>query len=122
MSSETTTPGSAVAERFVAFLAERFPFALEIARAAFDAAGGAGATTSEAIESVRTRLGAELRMRLRHQLPDDVDETTPGTSGPTRFAQAVEELVLACDGFSAALRSGPPLRLPSGARSCAACC
>ena len=98
MSSETTTPGSAVAERFVAFLAERFPFALEIARASFAAAGGAGATTSEAIESVRTRLGAELRMRLRHQLPDDVDETTPGTSGPTRFAQAVEELVLACDG------------------------
>ena len=100
MSSETgASSGSVVAERFVAYVTERFPFALEAARVAFDAAGGAAATDETTIGSVRERIGAELRLRLRDQLPDDVDETTPGITGPQRFAAAVEELVSACDGF-----------------------
>ena len=94
MSSETgASSGFVVAERFMAFVTERFPFALEAARAAFDAAGGAAATDEPTIDSVRERIAAELRLRLRHQLPDDVDETTPGVTGPQRFAAAVDELV-----------------------------
>jgi 2-oxoisovalerate dehydrogenase E1 component len=96
-----TASGSAIAERFAAFVAERFPFGLEYAREAFEAAGGPAATAETAINEVRRRLGAELRLRLRHVVPDDVAETTPGITGPERFAAAVEDLVEACDGFLA---------------------
>jgi 2-oxoisovalerate dehydrogenase E1 component len=88
-----------VAERFVAFIIERFPFALDQARAALEAVGGPGAVDEASTEEIRGRLGNELRNRLRTRAPGDVHETTPGTTGAARFAAAVEELVEACDGF-----------------------
>jgi 2-oxoisovalerate dehydrogenase E1 component len=94
LSSERT-----LAARFAAFVAERFPFALAPARAAFDAAGGPGAADQGAIDAVRERFGDELRRRLRPLGPDGVDETTPGVTADRRFGAAVEELVEACDGF-----------------------
>jgi 2-oxoisovalerate dehydrogenase E1 component len=96
--TRATTPGSAISLRFAAFVTERFPFAVDIATAAFDAAGGAGAVSESDLETVRGRLGVELRARLRPSVPD-VEETTPGVSAEERFAEAVEELVDACDGF-----------------------
>ena len=98
MSRVTGTAVPTVAERFVAFITERFPFALDDVRAAFDAAGGSRAVDEASIEDVRGRLGAELRTRLRQKVPANVDETTPGVTGAARFAAAVEELVDACDG------------------------
>ena len=88
-----------LALRFAAFVAERFPFALEPAREALAAIGGTDASDESGIESVRARFGGELRSRLRRLTPDDVEETTPGVTGEQRFATAVEELVNACDGF-----------------------
>ena len=99
MTRTTGTSGSAVAERFAAFITERFPFALDVARAAFDAAGGPSAASEAALEDCRRRLGDELRLRLGHLAPGDVDETTPGVRAERRFAAAVDELVDACDGF-----------------------
>jgi 2-oxoisovalerate dehydrogenase E1 component len=96
---KVTSPSQpALAGRFGAFVAERFPFALEQAREALAAAGGADAATAEAIEAARARLGAELRARLRGLAPTEVGETIPGVSAQQRFDEAIEELVNACDG------------------------
>jgi 2-oxoisovalerate dehydrogenase E1 component len=107
MSRLTSPLIAGLAARFAAFVTERFPFAIDLAREAFDAAGGHTAGDDTALEQVRARLGAELRQRLRQQVPADVTETTPGVSGGERFATAVDELVDACDGFlrRAALRA-----------------
>ncbi|HVH57804.1 MAG TPA: thiamine pyrophosphate-dependent enzyme [Vicinamibacterales bacterium] len=99
MTRASSISGSAVAERFAAFVTERHPFALDVARAAFAAAGGGSAATEAAIEDVRGRLGAELRSRLRHVPTGGNEETTPGVRGEQRFAAALEELADACDAF-----------------------
>ena len=93
------TAGTTVEKRFAAFITERYPFALDAARTAFDAAGGSQAATERDIEAVRARFGELLRAQLRAVAPADVDETTPGVKAADRFAAAVEELVEACDGF-----------------------
>ena len=99
MSNVSSTPVAALSKRFASFITERFPFALDDAREAFAAAGGVTAADEGAIETVRGRMGAELRTRLRHRAPADAEEVTPGVAGAQRFAAAVEELVEACDGF-----------------------
>ena len=95
----TSRPHPALAPRFAAFVTEQFPFALEQARAALQAAGGVDAADGPAIEAARGRLGAELRARVARLAPHDVDETVPGVTGGQRFTAAVEGLVDACDGF-----------------------
>ena len=99
MQKVTSPAPPAMAERFAAFVTERFPFALAQAREAFDAAGGPVAAGESSIDEVRGRLAPELRTRLRRTVPDDMGETTPGTPAPQRFTAAVEELVEACDGY-----------------------
>ena len=102
MSGPTVPTMTALARRFGSFVAERFPFALGPALAAFEAAA-AGTSTSEAhaLEDLAARLSAELSKRIA---PDafplsEIDETTPGVSAPVRHAQALAELVEACQGF-----------------------
>ena len=59
MSSGTTTPATpTLSRRFSAFVVERFPFAIDAARQAFDAAGGSSAQCETEIERVRARIGA----------------------------------------------------------------
>ncbi|HEY0874750.1 MAG TPA: thiamine pyrophosphate-dependent enzyme [Vicinamibacterales bacterium] len=99
MPNVSSTPVAGLAERFAAFVTERFPFAVAVAREAFAAAEGAAASDQAAIEAVRQRLGSELRTRFRRRAPNDVEETTPGVTGEQRFTTAIEELVEACDGF-----------------------
>jgi 2-oxoisovalerate dehydrogenase E1 component len=90
-----------LASRFGAFVAERHPFALADALAAFDAAGGDGEPTSEAgIEALRPALRRELARRLQARpLPDGLPDTTPRTPAGARVAHANLELLDACDGF-----------------------
>jgi len=85
--------------RFGAFVAERFPFALAPAAAAFKSAGGAGVARDEAaIERLRPGLRAALE-HLDLGPSSGLDETTPGVAAGDRLAAARRELVEACDGF-----------------------
>ena len=88
-----------LAGRFSLFVTERFPFASAVARAAFDASGGAIDRDEASIEALRSRIGPELRARIARSAPAEPGETTPGIPAQERFAQAVDELVEACDGF-----------------------
>jgi 2-oxoisovalerate dehydrogenase E1 component len=73
---------SGVRERFAAFIAERHPFALKPALAAFD-------------------RGSDFEQTLRDALMTGmaIPETTPGVSASERLQQAVSEVVEACLGF-----------------------
>ncbi len=73
---------SGVRERFAAFLAERHPFALKPALAAFDWGGDIGQALRDALTT-----GANI--------PD----TTPGVPANERQQQAIGEVVEACNGF-----------------------
>jgi 2-oxoisovalerate dehydrogenase E1 component len=90
-----------LASRFGAFVAERHPFALIDAIAAFDvAAGGRDPRGEAALEAIRPVLRRELTNRLRARpVPEGLSATTPGTPARTRLEQAVAECVDACDGF-----------------------
>ena len=107
--SRIASAGSAagLAARFAAFITERYPFALDEAVEAFASAGGHDASDEPSIEAVRRRLVIALRDRLSRTTSNDAGDATPGTSVATRFAQAVDDLVDACDGWlrRAALRA-----------------
>jgi 2-oxoisovalerate dehydrogenase E1 component len=94
MARAVTTPESEVATRFAAFVLERFPFALTAARAAFEAAAG-----TPPAEDMRVRLAAELRARLPIKDLTGIGDTTPGTAAGDRLADAIDQVVAACDGF-----------------------
>ncbi|MBA2305007.1 MAG: hypothetical protein H0W08_20580 [Acidobacteria bacterium] len=94
----STVPVATVGVRFAAFITERFPFALQPAREALDAAGGRAAIDEASIEAVRVIFGPELRRRFA-TMDAEVGDTTPGVAGTARFASAVDELADACDGF-----------------------
>jgi 2-oxoisovalerate dehydrogenase E1 component len=99
------TEGSlTLAARFGAFVAERYPFALETALAALEACATrrfeAGATDAARIEALRPALKRELEARLgRPANVPDLPETTPRVTADRRLAQARAELIDACDGF-----------------------
>ena len=92
-----------LASRFAAFIAERYPFALDHAVDAFDAAGLAaikgrdGAKLDAARPALRRALAKSLYERVT--APDGTADTTPGITASRRLEQARAELVDACDGF-----------------------
>src|SRR5262245_41181520 len=90
-----------VAARFGAFVAERHPFALEVALAAFEAAAGGRDPKDEAgFEALRGRFRVELTKRLSAvAIPDGLAETTPQVSAATRIGSAHRDLADDCDGF-----------------------
>jgi 2-oxoisovalerate dehydrogenase E1 component len=92
---------------FAEFVAERYPFALTEAVAAFREVGGPEARGEAAIDRLRAALADALRSRLRSRAPQDLGETTPGVAGSLRLEQATGDLIEACDGFlrRAALRA-----------------
>jgi len=77
-----------LAARLGAFVAERFPFALDLVRESFDAAGADARA-----------FRAELVRRFQASRPPQLPETTPGVSAAERRTQAIEELADACEGF-----------------------
>ena len=95
----TVTAADALRHRFVAFVAEQYPFALEVVTATFDREAGALPADPAAVDAVRPRLMAALeRAVLFPSLPASL-ETTPGVIAEMRLAQARAALVDACDGF-----------------------
>jgi 2-oxoisovalerate dehydrogenase E1 component len=95
----------ALRDRFVAFITEQFPFALDAAVEAFDAVVKRPPPKTgahDAIEGYRSPLGDALREALKKSktaAKAEAAETTPGVSVEQRRAQAVDALVEACDGF-----------------------
>jgi 2-oxoisovalerate dehydrogenase E1 component len=98
-------PGAAtttvdLSHSFTAFVAERYPFALALAREAFAAAGGPKARDAAGIETLRRAMQARLRAAFEGvALSDQAAETTPGVKASQRVAAAVDELVDGCDAF-----------------------
>src|SRR5437762_6661968 len=90
-----------ISSRLGAFVAERYPFALDVALEALDAIAGTSEPCDEAgIDALRAAFGGELTRRLRaHPVPPGLDETTPRTAAASRVGQARTELVEACDGL-----------------------
>jgi 2-oxoisovalerate dehydrogenase E1 component len=96
-------PLTELKQRFVRFLAERYPFALEAASRAFEAAGGARARTPADLAALRRQLSKELNLALSglDQHVRELGEVTPRVTAERRLEQAVEEIVAACDSFLA---------------------
>jgi 2-oxoisovalerate dehydrogenase E1 component len=92
-------PATDLARRLETFVIERFPFAVAPVRAAFDVCKGSVRAELTSLEAVRTAFEKELRARLKNVAPSDPAETTPGVDARERFDHAVNELVMACDGF-----------------------
>ncbi|HUF78129.1 MAG TPA: thiamine pyrophosphate-dependent enzyme [Thermoanaerobaculia bacterium] len=99
--------GTSLADRFAAFVAERFPFALEGARESAEEVAAEGpaepAGSEAAIEALRAPLRAALERRFApgrdRRSAGELPETTPGVAAGERLARAAEELIEACDGF-----------------------
>jgi 2-oxoisovalerate dehydrogenase E1 component len=91
---------STLAARFGAFVAERFPFAMERALEAFRATSPEDPGRDEsAIDSLREPLAKALESVFEDAVSESLPETTPGTAAAERFGAARAELVEACDGF-----------------------
>jgi 2-oxoisovalerate dehydrogenase E1 component len=91
------TPHS-LRDRFLGFVAERHPFALEAARDAFDRSGGGRARTTDDIDGLRATLAGELAAIARPPA-ETLVETTPGVTIAERLTHAGRELTDACEGF-----------------------
>ena len=89
-----------LASRLAAFVAERHPFALAPALAAFDSCCERDpGHDSGAIDALRGPFVQALSRILAGAPPDGLPETTPGTSVEERLVLAKTELVEDCDGF-----------------------
>jgi 2-oxoisovalerate dehydrogenase E1 component len=111
-----------IAARFGGFVAERHPFALADALAAFEAVAPAREPQDEkGIDALRPALKRELTRRLQaHSVPQGLPDATPRVTAATRIEQAHAELIDACDGFlrraaiSASLTSDERLEILRG--------
>lgn len=98
---------SSLEDRFGAFVTERFPFALELARYAFakamrevDVEADQGPHPStDRIQMLRHPLRQELTRHLERSAPLELPDTTPGMTAEARLIQAGDDLLEACDGF-----------------------
>jgi 2-oxoisovalerate dehydrogenase E1 component len=92
--------GPQLGARFAAFVAERHPYALAVAREAWRSAGGDAADERApgGLERLRPALREELQRRLS-AAPDGLPETTPGVSAARRLEQGARTLADECDGF-----------------------
>jgi 2-oxoisovalerate dehydrogenase E1 component len=89
-----------ILQRFAAFIAERHPFALASAVAAFEAAcREEPGRDPAAIEALRPGLAESLKRHLVQAPPEELPEATPGVPVERRLEQARQELLDTCDGF-----------------------
>jgi 2-oxoisovalerate dehydrogenase E1 component len=84
-----------------AFVAERHPFALADALAAYEDSSGGREPQSEAdVEALRTRFRRDLAKRLDAKtVPAGILETTPRVAAADRLEHAYRDLLEDCDGF-----------------------
>src|SRR4051812_10684818 len=100
MSSGTAAPAaSQLSRRLRAFVVERYPFALGPAVAALDAVAAADPPDAAGVDALRAPFTTELRSRLESTDLGDAVDVTPGVSAGRRFAQAIDEILEACDGL-----------------------
>ena len=99
MAQGTASARTGVVTGLAEFLTERFPFAAGPALEVFEAVGGPEARGEAAIDALRRPFGDQLRARLRALAHPAAGEATPRVPAATRFAQAIEEVVDASDGF-----------------------
>jgi 2-oxoisovalerate dehydrogenase E1 component len=88
-------------EQFLTFVAERYPFALEIAAEASAPVMKREPASADAVDAMRGALTRQLR-KAAASWPDAVNlsvEATPGVSVERRLGQGVDDLVEACDGW-----------------------
>src|SRR5262249_10732836 len=91
---------SSLSARFAAFVAERFPFALALARDTFASLGvEEPGRDAEAIEKLRQPLLEALNRALDGQALEEIAETTPGVGAAERLRQARGERLEAWGGF-----------------------
>ncbi|HEV8611511.1 MAG TPA: thiamine pyrophosphate-dependent enzyme [Thermoanaerobaculia bacterium] len=96
----TASASITLAARFGAFVAERFPFALDRSLEAFRAVCPADPGRDEAaIDALRAPLAKALESAFADAATDRLSETTPGVAAADRVGFATAELVDACDGF-----------------------
>jgi 2-oxoisovalerate dehydrogenase E1 component len=89
-----------ILQRFAAFVAERYPFALTSAVAAFEAVcRKEPGRDPAAIEALRPRLVESLKRHFFQAPPEGLPEATPGIPVERRLEQARQELLDTCDGF-----------------------
>jgi 2-oxoisovalerate dehydrogenase E1 component len=94
-------------ERFLAFVAEQAPFALELAATAFDQVVKATPTSEKAVEDLRAPVADAIRSAALRESSVFLNttakvaavETTPGVPVRDRLTKGVDALVEACDGF-----------------------
>ncbi|MEZ5317710.1 MAG: thiamine pyrophosphate-dependent enzyme [Vicinamibacterales bacterium] len=86
-------------DRFLAFVAERYPFAVPAAATASAAAMKREPASEEAIDALRGAFARHLRKAIAFPDVSALPETTPGVDADTRLAQGVDEFVEACDGW-----------------------
>ena len=86
-------------DRFLSFVTEQSPLALEAAVSAFDAVVKTPLATPEAIDAVRPAVRKALAERVAPPKLAGGLETTPRVPANMRAAQGTLALVDACDGF-----------------------
>jgi 2-oxoisovalerate dehydrogenase E1 component len=85
--------------RVLAFVAERFPFAVDaVSKWIEETSGFDGSTTEKKIETLRARCRKQWASRVDAALPDGLGETTPGVAAADRMLAARRELLDAVDG------------------------
>jgi 2-oxoisovalerate dehydrogenase E1 component len=89
---------SGIRDRYLAFIAEQAPFAIEVAAAAFDRAAKRPPSSAAAIDALRAPLATAIGALKFPKLSTKID-TTPGVNAATRLQQARAALVDAGDGF-----------------------
>jgi len=90
----------ALAQRFASFVADRFPFALERARAAYaHATAGQPAACERDIEALRPRLREEFARHFPNTGLEDLPTIVPDAPPAGGVAAAVAALAEACDGY-----------------------
>jgi 2-oxoisovalerate dehydrogenase E1 component len=103
--SNSVSAERTLAARLNAFVAERFPFALDLVRETLKACAAQSFAhaqkESDRIEALRAAFvrGLQSRRDAGDVDASELGETTPGVTAKHRLRQAHDELVEACDGF-----------------------
>src|SRR5262245_4965070 len=89
---------STLRDRFLAFVAEQFPLAVNTAAEVFDHMSATSLARADDIDALQRRLMPALREALTPAVSVD-HESTPGVMADARITEGIEACLEACDGF-----------------------